>query len=94
MIRPSVRRKMGDIFSDLGKYTLTTLPITYFFSSYHEFIFGVVLSIIFIGGIFVLIGLFFISSADKAEDAMRRRSGGEHEVKLMRNTLLRVKRVE
>jgi len=84
------RRKVGDIFADLGKYVLTAVPIAYFVASNHE-VFWISLSLIALWGIlFCYIGVYIVNTADKLEEHKANHKGKLHKVKLQKNTIISI----
>ena len=54
------KRKVGDVFCDMGKYMLTVIPFTYFMSD-KDGILSIIMVLVFVGILFLLFGLYFVS---------------------------------
>jgi hypothetical protein len=93
MVGPAVRKKLGDIFSDLGKYTLTVIPITYYFSSYYAFSAVVILGIVVVGIMLCFMGILMIHSAEKQESSPTKLNGNHQKIRLMKNTTIQVEKM-
>lgn len=86
-ISTGARRKIGDIFTDLGKYVLTAVPIAFFVSSAHE-ISWIVLVIISISGLLLCIsGIYIINTADQLDANVTKRKGKQRRVKIQKNSV-------
>ena len=78
------KSKVGDVFCDMGKYMLTVIPFTYFMSD-KDGILSIIIVLVFVGVLFLLFGLYFVSHYSSSE-AM---SGNSHKrkIKVLKNSV-------
>ena len=93
MIFPASKKKIGDILADLGKYVMTAVPVAYYVTKGNSFSFDIFLYSFLVGALLCIIGIYMINNAEKMEEALRRRQGKKHKLKLMRNAQFEIEKI-
>jgi hypothetical protein len=78
-----VKKKIGDVLCDIGKYMLTVIPFTYMMSD-KPAISYVVIMMAFWGLLFILFGLFFIK---KSESKDIRGNSRKKKIRILKNAV-------
>ena len=76
-------KKIGDVLCDLGKYSLTVFPLSYFFSDKPATVY-VILAAEVVGVLFVLYGLYFTNRSESMQHSVTKR---KRKIKVMKNAV-------